>query len=111
MSTVTKEWKKEEIKELLEHNDEAVYRAIVRIHRRQTPDEQRCHSTVQSNGVGFSAFDAEILSSFAERIHAWNQETTHQYTKPLSPRQLVVGRKKIKKYARQLAEIANGKDQ
>lgn len=41
---------------------------ILTVYRNQTASERSAHVTTDANGVGFSAHDAEILSSFAERI-------------------------------------------
>jgi hypothetical protein len=93
-------WNETTIKQLLDSNQKAVERAIVAIYERQTADEKATHSTSKTNGVGFSQYDAEFLSSLAEWI---------KRGRSLSPRQLAIGRNKIKRYHRQLAEIANSK--
>lgn len=88
---------KAEIIELLETNDRAVAKAVWRIHQYQTEAERAVQATTEHNGVGFNAFDAEILSSFAEQI---NRGRT------LSQKQMAIARKKMRKYAGQLARIA-----
>ncbi len=93
-------WTKAEIKEKLETDDKWVTRGIAAIFEKQTYSEQQSDSTNENNGVGFTGVDAKILSSFAK---FYNRKGY------LSPKQLVYGRKKIKKYAGQLAKIANGK--
>jgi hypothetical protein len=101
----------EAIRELLRREDVrgnyAVEEAVLRIYDRQTDDEQELQSTKHANGRGFSAFDAEILSSFAVQIRA------NRYGRPngqrLSAKQMTIARKKIVYYARQLAEIAEQK--
>jgi hypothetical protein len=95
-------WTESSIKTLLETNPKAVERAIVAIYERQTPDEKATHETSKTNGVGFSKFDAEFLSSLAEWI---------KRGRTLTPRQLAIGRNKIKRYHRQLVELANEKAQ
>lgn len=94
MTTYTKET----ILDLLNKSDKAVCRAVVAIWKRQTADEQQAQATAHKNGIGFAAFDAEILSSFAE-----------QYNKrgSLSEKQIALARKRIVHYWRQLVEIAN----
>ena len=97
-------WTKSKIVNLLANNDRAVERAIVVVYNNQEGDEQAMQSTHKANGVGFTAFDANILSSFAEQI---NKKRT------LSSKQLEIARKtdkfgnmKIAKYWKQLqAEI------
>lgn len=90
-------WNKDAIQSLLECNDRAVCKALVAIYERQTEHEKCIGQTKEHNGVGFSAFDAEFLSSLAEQVKTRGT---------LSPRQLELARKKIKSYWRQLLEIA-----
>lgn len=90
-------WSKEAIQTMLATNDRAVCRALVAIYSRQTHQEQISGTTKEHNGVGFSAYDAEFLSSLAEQVKTRGT---------LSPRQLELARKKVKSYWRQLLEIA-----
>ena len=89
----------QEIRELLQTNDRAVMRAIWVLYERQTATEKASHCTIEDNGVGFNAFDAEFLTSLAEQAEqrGW-----------LTPRQIQAGRKAVMKYAGQLVRIANG---
>jgi hypothetical protein len=82
-------------------NDRAVERAIIAIWKKQTSSEQLAQSTQEHNHVGFTAFDAEFLSSLAERLE-WKKYA-------LTPKQLASGRKAILKYAGQLTSIANSR--
>lgn len=91
-------WSKEEIKNLLNTSDKAVCRAVVAIYNKQTDCEKDCAETTDSNGVGFNGADANILSSFAE----WILKRGY-----LTEKQMVIARKKMMKYAKQLADIAN----
>lgn len=84
------------IRSLLETNDQAVARGIVAIFNNQTTAEQDSETTHVLNGIGFSAFDAEILSSFAKQVNAG---------RTLSAKQITLGRKKILKYSGQLLQI------
>lgn len=93
-------WKKEEIKTMLQTNDNAVLRGIVVIYNLQTEYEKKVGETIEHNGVGFSGFDAEFMSSLAKFI------LSRGY---LTDKQLEYGRRKIMKYAGQLAKVANGK--
>lgn len=90
------------VQALLDSNDLAVCRALLAIFERQTKSEQSADATTDANSVGFSGVDAEICSSFAK------QYRTKGY---LSAKQMVIARKKMKKYWKQLADIAmtNGK--
>ncbi len=93
-------WDKENIQSLLDNNPKAVMRAVVAIYKLQTESEQASDRTTEANGVGFGAFDAEFCSDIARKVQrGWT----------LSPKQLAVTRNKVKRYWRQLAEIANNK--
>lgn len=94
----SKGWTKDSIKQLLMDSDKAVMRGIVAIYNRQTDLEQSCDTTHDSNGVGFNGPDAPFLSSLAKQI------LDRGY---LTGGQLEIARKKMLKYSRQLAEIAN----
>lgn len=75
-------------------------RAILRLYEEQTATEKEAHTTAFSNGVGFSAVDADILSSFAEQLNRGRF---------LSERQLSYAFKVLPKYAKQLARLAKSK--
>jgi hypothetical protein len=94
---------KESIQALLQTNDRAVVRGVLRIYERQTAAEQSSEATHDANGVGFNSTDAEILTSFAKGILKYGS---------LTPKQMVIARKKMPKYWAQLAEIAaqNGRE-
>lgn len=89
-------WTKEKIIHLIDTNDKAVVRALVQIYQRQTADEQSAHTTMHHNGVGFGAMDATFLSDIARKAQKYQ----------LSERQIAAVRKLIRKYWRQLLEIA-----
>lgn len=78
-----------------------VERAITVIYERQTEDEKSADSTSHHNGIGFSATDASIMSSFAKQLSKG---------KHLSEKQLTIAFRVMPKYARQLFEIAQGKE-
>ena len=90
------------VQALLDKNDLAVCRALTVIFERQTSFEQSAETTHEKNDVGFSGVDAEICSSFAKQYMSRGS---------LSPKQMVIARKKMKKYWKQLAAISqtNGK--
>lgn len=105
-------WRPEDITALLTRNDavgmHAIGRALVALYERQTEDEQASHTTTDANGVGFSAFDAEIMTSLAEFYADRGYLTEKQVAMMRKP----VGKTKkprIARYARQLANIANAK--
>ena len=93
-----KTWTEEEILNILETNDTQLCIACVNIYRLQTRAEQESHTTRDRNNVGFSAYDAKLLSSFAEQYLKYRR---------LSSRQIEILRKRMKKYRRQLVAIAN----
>lgn len=103
------EYTKEALRELLEKNDAAVWRGLLAIFKEQTADEQATGATRWQNGFGFSAFDAEILTSFAQQVVKWQSTAPDQrkFNSPLSPKQLNLARKKMLRYAGQLVKIAN----
>jgi hypothetical protein len=92
-------WTRELIRERLEINDSWVKRGILSIFNLQTESEQASECTAEDNGVGFSGCDAELMSSFAKQLLQRGS---------LSPKQMGWARKKMLKYAGQLAKIANG---
>ncbi len=89
---------KESIRELLESNDLAVARAVLRLYQRQTTDEQSVEHTKHKNFRGFNAGDAPFLTSIAKFF---------ERNKYLSPKQTFVARKRVLKYTKQLTDIAN----
>ena len=93
---------KRKIQALIDTNDRAVARAILAVYEYQTASEKSFGSTTDANGVGFSGVDAELLSSFAERLK-------RGYA--LTEKQLPFARKKIRKYWNQLRYIAECKHQ
>jgi hypothetical protein len=94
-----------DIRAKLETSDKWLIRGILVIYERQTAAEKESEETVENNGIGFNGFDAQKLSSFAEQILAW-QRGESTYRNPLSGPQLAAARRKMLKYAGQLAKIA-----
>lgn len=95
-----KEYTKEDIQVMLATRDEAVVRGMIRIYEYQTQYEKSVEGTVEDNGVGFNGADAPIMSSFVK----W--ATTHNNT--LTPKQMFIARKKMKKYAGQILRLMAG---
>lgn len=93
-------WDKAAIHALLDSKPAAVTRALLAIYALQTDEEKAAKATRNNNGVGFSAYDAEFLTDIALKVK-------RGYT--LSKGQLDATRNKMKRYHRQLAEIANAK--
>lgn len=95
-------WTEDQIVELLQTSKMACARAVIALYDRQTESEKELGETNVENGRGFSAYDAEFMSSIAVALPKWNMN--------LTSRQLAVCRKVLPKYRRQLAEIANEKE-
>jgi len=91
-------WTKELVRERLERNDKWVQAAVVSIFNGQTESEKAVGATHEDNGIGFNGVDAEFLSSLATQIIKRGFLTVGQ---------LPYARKKILKYSKQLADIAN----
>ncbi len=89
-------WSKKTIQSLLDTNDVAVIRAMKQIYAKQTEDEQKYQDTHLYNSVGFTGVDANIMSSFTEYYEKYGK---------LSPKQMVIARKKMKKYWKQLLNV------
>ena len=82
-----KVWTKNEIKGLIESRDDAVVRGMLRIYDLQTESEKVFGDTHESNGVGFSGVDGEIMSSF---VYFYNNANF------LSYKQIKISLKKMK---------------
>lgn len=74
-------------------------RALLSLFGLQTVDEQHDEKTRHSNGVGFSAADAKMLSSFTKQLILG---------RTLSAKQQYICRKRLPKYAKQIHIIHYG---
>lgn len=85
------------LKEQLATRDNQAIKGLLTIYSYQTSEEQDKGHTKEYNGVGFSGFDSEILSSFAEQYleKGW-----------LSPKQMNCVKKYLPKYSKQLIELS-----
>lgn len=97
-------WTADRVKQVMVNSDWELCKCIVTIFRKQTIAEQANYSTGEWNGVGFNKFDAKILTSFAKQI----LENHKKGKRLLSDKQIALARKRMPKYAKQLAKIANG---
>lgn len=99
---------KEMIKDKLLADPKWLGRAILAIYAKQTEAEQASEATFKHNNVGFNGGDAPLMSSFAKQI-----QKKMSYGVPteraLSEKQIFIARKRMVKYAGQLAKIANKK--
>jgi hypothetical protein len=89
-------WTKEKIQHLIDTRDKAVVRALIQIYNRQTASEQNTLATTEHNGVGFCAHDARFLSDVARKATRYH----------LTEKQIAAVRVRIRRYWRQLLEIA-----
>lgn len=103
--SVAPAWKKETkkatiqyFKEKLSSDDRWALKGLIAIYGNQTQEEQASDMTKVDNKIGFSAFDAEILSSFAKQ---------YQQRGFLSPKQVALLHKRIPKYAGQLYSMVS----
>lgn len=97
---MTKKAAIELFKEKLKTNSAWALKGLTTIYEFQTENEKGIGVTVESNGLGFSGVDSEILSSFARQVNSG-------YT--LSVRQMAVVHKCMPKYAGQLYKVAKSK--
>lgn len=95
---ITQVKRKEFIRTKLTTSKEWAIAALLKIYDFQTEEEQNAEATVEHNGVGFSGFDAEILSSFASQY--LNRGS-------LSPRQMEILHKKMPRYWGQILKISD----
>ena len=93
-----KVWSEDEIRNLLETNNTVLCGALKKLYNQQTADEQADGTTKEHNGVGFNGADSEFLTSAAKFLIKNNY---------LSDRQIMVVRKKMIKYTKQLTRLAN----
>ena len=93
-------WTKETLWAVLEVNDDQLARALVALYNRQTEDEKETKETTAQNNLGFNAIDSAFMTSIAQAYIRFGR---------LSERQIFTVRKSIKKYCRQLVDIANSK--
>lgn len=91
-------WTEEEVMNLIETNDKVLYGALKHLYACQTDSEKVAGSTSEHNGKGFNSFDAEFLTSICKQLLERGT---------LSPKQKEVSRRKLKKYRKQLVELAN----
>lgn len=96
---MAKKWNKENISELLQKSDKAVLRGLKVIYSLQTESEKEIETTHFHNGVGFTGSDAQFLTSLAK---------SYEHYGKLTEKQMIFLRKKIMKYAGQLARVSNG---
>lgn len=90
---VTNSKRIEYIKRRLATEPKAATRALFIIYGHQTSDEQKSHSVIMYNGVGFTSNDANILTNLVKSWQKWGRWTKKQESALL---------KIMPKYARQI---------
>lgn len=101
-------WTKESIRELLAKNDKAVGRALLVLLSRQTRDEKDTESTRHHNKIGFTPYDARMMTSMA-RFYAKRGFLSHKQLAYLrAPTKRFESR--IGKYAGQLLDEIEKKE-
>ncbi len=88
------------IRNLLARNDKAVKRAVIVLSKEQDADEINAGASLRVNGKGFNRYDSPYLTEMAIRI---------KHGQVLTNEEMIVTRQKVKKYAKQLTQIANDK--
>jgi hypothetical protein len=97
-ATMKGHWTSEAVKQAIEVDNRFVARALRALFARQTADERAVDDTRHLNGLGFSAADAKRLSLSAKWVEK-NGRLDGWYLGEV--------RRRLLKYGRQLAEIAN----
>lgn len=91
-------WTEDEIRTLIQTNDEVLYNGLKKLYACQTADEQEAGATKIHNGKGFNSVDAKFLTSVSQFLIR---------TGFLTSKQKAAVRKKLVKYNKQLTAIAN----
>lgn len=91
----------ETIKAKLSTDRRWVERAIIVLHEHQTTEEKQSDRTIEANGVGFNAFDAKVLSYYAEWLKEDGNHLTGKY--------LDNAKRALPKYAKQILKLINNK--
>ncbi len=94
--TNQKQWE-EYIKNLVKTNDVALYKAIMLIYDRQTPEEKNAGESTEDNCIGFSKIDAKEMGHIARKLKNKQQ---------LSKGEIAKSRNKMQKYWKQLMHIS-----
>lgn len=111
----TKKARIEFIRGKLQTDDRWALKGLLTVFDNQTEDEQRSESVQEHNGIGFTGIDGEIMTSFAKRAISKGVRQALANKEPVSidaiftPSQAAIFRRKIGKYAVQLAREADAK--
>lgn len=84
-------------------------RGVVKIHQLQTESEKNMEETTESNGIGFSGFDARGMSYMAGWIVKGMEKYRKTYANAIDkPKFIRKLHKTMPRYANQLRQIADG---
>ena len=84
-------------------------RALMVVYEKQTSREKAEGVAADTNGVGFNGQDAQLLTAFAQQVERWDDQPAKHYASPLSPRQMAVVMRRMKKYASQIIDHMGSK--
>lgn len=99
--TTQKQWEAY-LKDLVKTNDQALYKAIVLIHDRQTVEEKAQKESTEHNQIGWTKWDAKEMGDIAIKI---------KREEPLTIGELAKARNKMQKYWKQLMHISKQQQQ
>lgn len=97
---------KEQIQENIRTKDSWTLRTLEVLYNRQTTDEKNSKQTTHNNSRGFNGRDSQILTSFYEQV-----QKRKGYNNPqlLTEKQMIICRKLLPKYWRQVSEEIESK--
>ena len=88
----------QKVKELMFRSPEFVVKSLLTLYGMQTGTEQQGRTTQELNRLGFNKFDADVLSDISQRYYKFRY---------LTDKQILLIRKKIIKYRKQLTSLHN----
>jgi hypothetical protein len=96
---------KESILSRMDADNDYMLDCLMMIWSQQTSDEQQDKHTKHVNGCGFTGFDSELLSSYAQYVQMF-RDGRSRYPTPLGKKQMAIARHRMKKYAGQILRIS-----
>jgi hypothetical protein len=94
----SKQLTKDFVARLINTQDYSVIKALLALYAMQTEEERRQFCTKVSNNLGFTAYDASLLTSYAEKVISGRK---------LTGREIYHVRLRINKYVNQLIKLAD----
>jgi hypothetical protein len=99
-------WTAEEILGKMVRSRRFIERAALALYNRQSPAQRDGEDTGVADGMGYSRYDKGFMSSLCEQM----LESTRPEGHRLTDRQLTAAIRVLRRYAKQLAAIANGNE-